>query len=1100
MIKLNPWLRRGVAAVAACLLLVSCQTIDKLNGATLRDFRNFFDRVGTDVTDDAGDASFVRQAVPVMLGRKVRGYDELQLFIGLVQATDRARFLRMLSDRSSPYRGEYVEHWSNFFVDKLRVHRETERDLRSCFTPLHAGAPNGDLAACIAVNAPGVSCRGAGTSASDFSMGDVLRSAIAADNLEPAYRAYLFPMVNSPGNGADATTLNRRDSIGETFAHVFLHRNLGCLGCHTTPHSVSGEIDINGLTTYWNRHHPVPGAFELALYGFDSGRDANEVHAPFRPSGDLGGSGTRPWQMQSCGGFPARANIPTDTAVNLGGAGFDGYFTRSLGRQSSVWDVEETMRTGSGLLRTVGLRRGRLLASVQPNCTDHCVGVAAPPAIPEPPVAVKNLIATCASGCHAAGSATGLELHDTGPAPTDWLARVVSEPSHRGICTGFPYLVVPGHPEQSCMDHLLQTDQMPPGGATQQQKDNIRAWIAGLPAGAGCDVGEASVCTPADNDNPAAFAYLTAMNIVDQVWEEAMGNPLTIANYFPRNPYSRGILQNLTETVFVPGGWSLRELLVKVLTSDQFNRRAADTTTLASAYVQEPIAKPFEVNDPRVPPESTAGWAPGGAQPTPDFLHLIRHMRDEEGRSRHRNAVGDSVYRYSTHNLLRSTHRALGWPNANHVGGGSSYPSDSLRKAIGQFFQDAEPGFRGVGFQALLRWEQEHGLCANKNIPGGDWISEVVTRLQSPPSGMSYTRSDVAVLLRDWLLGDGTITTVVPAGQTSDERTLLTAVYGDLAMPADVSTPATRTTLEGQMRAHCGALLMSPQFLLAGIAPEGVGPKPALRVCLPGEPCDFRQICLAMEPAVRGTLGLGRFVFPRPGVDLLKYICTDSTVTIEIRSVELPEADWACPKHICTAIPGGPQIKECLRDVQACMPRQPPSCRPGCAAIDCCGGPLPPIDEPHFNVVWLERAAVERTRGVTVYRAGDPIDRRSGVALEAGMRLQSGDWLEVKPGAELRIVGAGSVLQTPAGGAPKRAAGAVFLQVSGPEALKLREPDQLVAPVPRASIRQATQLPTSPTHAQRERVRLQPGRTGPRPELGQPKLPSAAPQATPTSQ
>ena len=1096
------WLKVALAATAAVALLASCRTVDRgllerLDDATLRDFRDVFERVGTDVADDAGDASFVRQSVPVVLGRKVRGYDELQLFVGLVQATDRARFLRMLTNSSSPYYTEYIEHWSNFFVDKLRVHRETERDLKGCFTPLRSGTPNSNLAACIASNAPGVSCRGSGTAASDFSMGDVLRSAIAADNLEPAYRAYLFPMVNTPSDGADATPLNRRDSVGETFAHVFLHRNLGCLGCHTTPHSVSGEIDINNQPSFWNRHHPVPGAFELAIYGANSGRDHHEVHAPFRPPRDLGGAGSQqPWQMQRCGSFPARTAIPTDTAVNLNGTTFDAFLTRNLGRQSSVWDVEDTMRTGTGLLRTFGLRRNRLLASVAPSCTDHCVGVTSPPATPAPPAAVRTLIAGCAAGCHGAGNGTGLELHDVAPTPpSDWLARVVSEPAHSGRCAAFPYLVVPGQPAQSCLNHLVATDQMPPGGATQQQKDDVRNWIASLPAGAGCDVGEPSVCTPAANDNPAAFAYLTAMNIVDQVWEEAMGNPLTIANYFPRNPFSRDILQNLTETVFLPSGWSLRELLVKTLTSDQFNRRAADTTILGSAYVQQPIAKPFEVNDPRYPPESPPGWTPGSPQPLPDLLHLIRHMRDEDGRSRHRNAVGDSVYRYSTHNLLRSTHRALGWPNVNHVNGGGSYPSDSLRKAMGQFFQDAEPGFRGVGFQALLRWEQEHGLCANKNGAGRDWISEVLARLQSQRGGVSYSRGDMAVLLRDWLIADGTLAATVPVGQASDERALLAAVYGDLAQPVDVSTPAARATLGGQMRAHCGALLMSPQFLLAGIAPETVGPKPALRVCLPGEPCSFREICLSMEGAVRGTLGAGRFLFPRPGIDLLNYTCTDTAVTVEVRTLELPEVeDWACPKHICTAIPGGPQIKECLRDVQACMPRQLPGCRPGCAAIDCCGGPLPPIDKPHFNVVWLERAVIERANGVTVHRLTGRGDKRSALTPEAGMRLQTGDWLEVKPGAELRIVGAGSVLQTPKAGATRRAAGPVFLQISGPEALKSREPDQLVAPVPKASIRQATLLPTAPTHEQRERVRLQPGRTAPRPELAEPGVPRDAPK------
>ena len=118
---LRSWLKVALVAIAAVALLachgmVRHGLLERLDDATLRDFRLVFDSVGTDVADDAGDTSFVRQAVPIVLGRKVRGYDELQLFVGLVQATDRPRFVRMLTDRTSPYYTEYVEHWSNFFV------------------------------------------------------------------------------------------------------------------------------------------------------------------------------------------------------------------------------------------------------------------------------------------------------------------------------------------------------------------------------------------------------------------------------------------------------------------------------------------------------------------------------------------------------------------------------------------------------------------------------------------------------------------------------------------------------------------------------------------------------------------------------------------------------------------------------------------------------------------------------------------------------------------------------------------------------------------------------------------------------------------------
>jgi hypothetical protein len=1018
------------------------------------------------VRDDAGDHSFVRQAVPVLLGRKVRGHDELKVFADLIRERDRATFLRMLLDRDSPYRAEYVDHWTEVFVERLRVHRESDKIMvrsgNSCYRPRRSGAPAGGLAGCIAGSAsPATDCRGSG--ARPFSMGDVLRSSIAADNLAPAYRAHLFALVAHPALGDEITEANRRDDLAATFGHVYLHRNLSCLGCHNTDYSVSGEFDINSQRSYWNRHHPIPGAFETALFGAPGKVERpHEIHAVLRT--DVRSSGVAPWQMSDCGSFVARSTVADDPERHAG-APFDAFFTRNLGRRGSVWELEETLREGQRLLRQHGLRRDRLRAAVGPSCTDHCVGVGSPPAPSSPPASVANAIAaSCGASCHSAAvHLGGLDLSDAAGAGVDWVNRVVSEPAHSSLCAGagMSYLIVPGRPEQSCLNHLVQTDQMPTSGAplSSADKSALSSWISGLAAGAGCDPGEPSICMAADNDNAAAFAYLTAANVVNQVWDEVMGTPLTIPNYFPRNAESRDLLQNLTEIVFIANDWSLKELLIRILTSDHFNRRAPDSTALGSAYAQPPTLKPFEVNDPRFPPESIDGWRPGDPAPRPDFLHLLFHYRNEDGRSRHRNAVGDGVYRYGARPLLRAVHSALGWDDAPRAAsavsvpatGEGPYPDNPLRKALGEFFHDAEPGFRGVGFQALLAWEAHQGLCANKGSTP-DWIDRVVSAVRAAKPG-TYTQRDLAVTVRDWLIADGTIATAAPVGETDSEEALLQTLFGNLDANADASTAAARSALGGRLRALCGALLESPQFLLAGIAPEGLSVQPRLRVCLDGALCSYREICSAMGPAVFRVLDRTPAFSTRR--DLVLFNCADLSLSITVIELALP-GDSLCTKPACTVMPGGPQLEPCLKEPWRCMP-DPPPCRPGCERIDCCGGPLPPPFElPRYLLAWAEGGRIELARGVRLYRDRSPQPQ----PLEVGMQLKPGDWLELPPGAELRVVADGYVFRTPKGGMPRPAVGAAqYLQVTGPSVLQANDPANRALRPPKALIERAIRAP-----------------------------------------
>src|SRR5262249_27847657 len=69
--------------------------------------------------DDAGDQAWVRQVVPIVLGRKVKGAVEVKLLTDLIQLTDRPTVLRGLMQQP-----EFNEHWSEVLVDSMRIDRE----------------------------------------------------------------------------------------------------------------------------------------------------------------------------------------------------------------------------------------------------------------------------------------------------------------------------------------------------------------------------------------------------------------------------------------------------------------------------------------------------------------------------------------------------------------------------------------------------------------------------------------------------------------------------------------------------------------------------------------------------------------------------------------------------------------------------------------------------------------------------------------------------------------------------------------------------------------------------------------------------------------
>jgi hypothetical protein len=321
-------------------------------------------------------------------------------------------------------------------------------------------------------------------------------------------------------------------------------------------------------------------------------------------------------------------------------------------------------------------------------------------------------------------------------------------------------------------------------------------------------------------DPDAAMAYLVAAAIVEGVWREVIGTPLTIANYFPRNQTARDVLIELTRG-FIDSRFSLRELLVDIVTSDYFNRLPPEAGCGADPYNMPAVYDPWVISDP-----------------------------DPE---RRQNGAGDAVVALSPRVLLRAAYDALEWPSPQHYafpeasfeveqcvdfytceemealcnsegacceayqvtcveppppGEPSASEMRAFERGIGVFLKHGEKGFRGLDFQARLVFEDAFGSCSHPGQPD-DFVAELIERANAKPDA---TVGDVVAALKDRLVGQARIAHDA-AGGTSE----LAAI--ESAFGAGVSTAAADVEeLETKTRALCGVLLSSPLFLLTGVA------------------------------------------------------------------------------------------------------------------------------------------------------------------------------------------------------------------------------------------------------------------------------------------
>lgn len=298
---------------------------------------------------------------------------------------------------------------------------------------------------------------------------------------------------------------------------------------------------------------------------------------------------------------------------------------------------------------------------------------------------------------------------------------------------------------------------------------------------------------------PQAFAFLTSMAMVNDVFEHVFGSRLTVPNHFSRNVDQRDRFEALTETL-VSSSWSLRQLLVGVTADPSWNM-AAPASCMPSA---EPYSLP-PIFDPWTTDRETAPRA---------------------------NSVGDQVRPVGFQARLRATTEAMGWADPQRFFDLETDGNAVVMTSLGAYMKDSEPGFREIDFQAALAWEDAFGGCST---PFGGSANDTVAQLIDALDP-SATLGDALSALKDRMLAD-------PVIEDPEEVAALEAAAG-----AALATPVgDLEDVDRSLRAVCGAWLMGPHFLFSGLPGEArLGT--AAPITLPGS--TPAALCEALEAGV----------------------------------------------------------------------------------------------------------------------------------------------------------------------------------------------------------------------------------------------------------
>jgi hypothetical protein len=777
--------------------------------------------------DDEGHATFARHSIRLLLGRPARGVDEVKVVADVANLLGRDVALKMLMKQT-----EFVDTWADNLVDLLQIQRGFGAGLpaqdQTCWGPPTRPTPDPEIATWVRDHGPND-----GGAPPAWNMTDLLRSAIAIDDLSPVYRAYLFTLSMRRTSYEPENTLKE---VTERFMRTYLNRDLACLRCHNPTFSASNRTD-NAGNIVWQRTWTIPGHPEKALFGnyFDAATAINGLRKVMgaevrRPAG--GPAGIRPWGIQrecaidSDDPSPANSGPPKSDGFQIVTGTNPGAVFGSIDGSTSpasLFELEAALRVGINDLRDGYARFPPSSVILPPEQKLYCD-------------AATVFASKCAS-CHSSQEPDGeLDLATRDPASQLINVDTVARPQPPNL----QKRVVPNDTAHSELWRRIENDIMPPGAPLPTfppgaERLALKNWISnGAP-----HTPDTSVCntsTIPDVHPNEALAFLTAANLVDGIWMAAMGYRLTIDNGFSRNSQQRDMLWTLTEYEFLPKNWSLKAVLTSILASNWYARRAPVISQESSAYSLPPILDPWIVADP--------------AQVTnpPDHERF--------------NGQGELVDRFRVNTLLRSIGAALAWRGPPRFPG-FDYPSP-LSEDLGQYVSPQIPGFRGVNFQSLLALESQVGLCdkTDRAIGVDDWLDKLVEGIaayNAANPNAPITMGEAWSMLKDRLIQDTSINAVLPSGLATvpsaktEQQAVVAFLNVGLSVPGGITLNTstgvvTARQLGEKLRAACGVLVKSPQFLLTNVTPRSYSDTtmpalPRLSVCMPGEPCGYAQIC-----------------------------------------------------------------------------------------------------------------------------------------------------------------------------------------------------------------------------------------------------------------
>jgi hypothetical protein len=305
---------------------------------------------GTDGSNDtpftgcsADAASYVRAAFLALDGRRPKSQDEVDVYVDLYSATQaKGGDPKDAVARAIMAQPEFTERWVDVLMDAIRVQRVDVQGEVGCWG--HADRTTVDSSLAVAIRGARSTASGDGKT---WTMLDLARSSLALDDVSPIVRAQLFSMVSNPIPAANVgqveAELARRADFGGTFDAGYLHRDIVCLGCHNSEHSVTDNDDPT-LDRFW----PVPGLPERAVYGMSTGTAEDAAHAAFRVDGFVGVQGQHwhPWGWDaSCGEFVPPASVGDDPA------GVSAKLASLTGTRTTVVDLEGSLQRGFDALR-----------------------------------------------------------------------------------------------------------------------------------------------------------------------------------------------------------------------------------------------------------------------------------------------------------------------------------------------------------------------------------------------------------------------------------------------------------------------------------------------------------------------------------------------------------------------------------------------------------------------------------------------------------------------------------------------------------------------------------------------------------------------------